>query len=293
MSNSQIITHSFEFVEPATLEEALEALKADGSRLLAGGTDLLNRMKDGRETPTRVIYIGRLPELTGMSDGDPFVLGAAVPMSVVERHPVIRESFPALAEAVNSVGGLQIRNTATIAGNLGNASPGADTTPVLVAYGAELVLTSSGGERIVPVEEFFTGPGKTVLKPGELIKQVRIPKPGISSGAAFMKITRVTLDIAKINCAVYLEREGRLCKTLRIAVGSAAPRIVRAHKAEKALTGAGVTEHSLKKAWALIGDDIRPIDDIRSTGEYRREVASVLAGDVFNEAWKRSGGEIE
>lgn len=293
MSNSQIITHPFDFVEPASLAEALQAYRGSNVKVLSGGTDLLNRMKDGREKPDKIVYIGRLPELTSLTEGDPLVIGAAVPMTTVERHPAVKALYPGLAEAINSVGGLQIRNTATLAGNLGNASPGADTTPPLVALGAGLVLVSAeGGERTVPAGEFFTGPGKTVLKPGEIIKEIRIPKPAGDSGSAFKKLTRVTLDIAKINCSVYLERQGKICKAVRIAVGSAAPTIVRAASVEKALTGIEITEESLRKACASAGGDISPIDDIRSSKEYRLEVAAVLVGDVVAEAWKRSGGGL-
>lgn len=292
MSNSQIITHPFDFLEPASLQEALKAYAGEKVKLLAGGTDLLNRMKDGREKPDRIIYIGRLPELKTLKDGNPFIIGAAVPMIEVERHPAVIKNFPALARAVNSVGGLQIRNTATIAGNLGNASPGADTTPPLVAYGAELILVSAAGERAVPVEEFFAGPGKTILQPGELIKEIRLPAPGSGSGSAFKKLARVTLDIAKINCAVSLRREGNTCTDVRVAIGSAAPTIIRAVSVEKALTGLEITGDTLKKACEAAAEDIKPIDDIRSSREYRLQVSAVLVNDVFTEAWKRSGGEI-
>lgn len=297
MSNSQIITHPFEFFEPSDLTEALQILRKEKARPLAGGTDLVNRLKDGREKPNALVYIGRLSELLRMEDGNPFVLGSAVPMRTVETHEVIRKTFPALAEAINSVGGMQIRNTATLAGNLANASPGADTTPALIAYGGELILVSAGDggkvkERAVPVEAFFTGPGKTVLQAGELIREIRLPKPEDCSGGAFRKIARVTLDIAKINCAAYLERNGKVCTLARVVVGSAAPTAVRVKSVEKLFTGAEITEDLLRRAAAEAARDISPIDDVRSSREYRTEVAAVLVGDVCAEAWKRSGGTL-
>jgi len=181
---------------------------------------------------------------------------------------------------------------ATIGGNLCNAAPSADTAPPLIGLGATAKIEGSKGERFIALEDFFTGPRKTVLDQGELLTAILIPEPSHSSGSAFRKIARVTLSLAKINCAVYVEREGDVCTHVRAALGGVAPKPVRAFSFEQAMTGKELTPGSLARAAEMVKEDISP-RNARSTAAYKRHAASYLIQDTLEVAWKRSGGEME
>jgi CO/xanthine dehydrogenase FAD-binding subunit len=182
---------------------------------------------------------------------------------------------------------------ATLAGNLCNASPGADTPPILLVLGAEVEIAgpgTPGTSRRIPLEGFFTGPKHTILAQGEMMLAVHLPKPARASGAAFRRIARVSLDIAKINCAAWLQRDGQKIVAARVALGSVAPTPVRAPGVEAALRGEKWSAELLRAAAAGVSDDIAPITDIRSTEEYRRRVAAVLVREALEQAWERAGG---
>ncbi len=296
MSNSKVITSKFDFLKAETVEAALDHLQKDNVKILAGGTDLINLIKANRIVPDGILYIGNIPELKIFSTENGVTIGAATAMEKVENNPVIAEKYPGLKEAVNSVGGWQIRNTATIIGNICNASPGADTVPALVVHGAEVVIAGkknegSVSERSVLLEDFLTGPGKTSLGKGEIVTAVKVPAVPDNSSSAFMRIARVTLDIAKINCAVWIRMEKNICKDVRIAIGSVAPTVVRAHEAEKVLAGQEMTQEVIEEAAAASVKDISPITDIRSTDKYRKRVVSVLVRDTLLSALERAKGD--
>ena len=310
MFNSRLISCDFEYVAPRTVNEALEYLQREGARVLAGGTDLLNNIKvDGLKAPALVYLLGveelkyvRGPDHRGdQGRGDQGLkIGAAARLSDIEAYPAVVKNYPALREAINAIGGRQIRNMATLAGNLCNGSPGADTPPILLALGASVeILFRRGSGRLeknrlesktVALEDFFTGPKKTILEPGQLLGSVSIPTPAACSGQSFRRLARVCLDIAKINCAVYLVRAGETIEQLSVFMGSVAPTPVRTPAVEKALVGKKVGVKLLQAAAARVGDDIAPIDDVRSTARYRNKVAPVLVLEALKEAWKRSGG---
>ncbi len=296
MSNSKVITSKFEFLETETIETALYHLQKDNVKILAGGTDLINQIKADRITPDAVIYIGNISRLKILSTENGLTIGAATVMEEVEKNPVIKEDYPGLIEAVNSVGGWQIRNTATIIGNICNASPGADTVPALVVHGAEVIIAgkkNGGGvsERTVLLEDFLTGPGKTSLEKGEIVTAVKMPAVPDNSSSAFMRIARVTLDIAKINCAAWVRVENNICKEVKIAIGSVAPTVVRARSTENLLTGQEMTQEVIEKAAAASVKDISPITDIRSTDKYRKQVVTVLVRDTLLSAVGRAKGD--
>jgi carbon-monoxide dehydrogenase medium subunit len=215
----------------------------------------------------------------------------------LEEDRRLAERYAALHEAVLSLASVQIRNMATLAGNLCNASPGADTAGPLLALGAEVEIAGLRDGRLtrrrLPLEEFFTGPGLTALQPGELLVEVRVPQPPPDSGSAFFKLGRVTLDITKVSASAYLERQGRTIQTARLAVGAAAPRPVRALPVEQALTGKTFSRMTVEQAVRRLADSIAPIGDVRSTEAYRRDMAGVLARDAILAAWRRAGGEVE
>jgi CO/xanthine dehydrogenase FAD-binding subunit len=295
MTNTKIISHSFEYLAPGTLLELLSSLQKPGSMCLAGGTDLVNRLKLKTAAPQQVIYIGKVEGLMEFSADDSGLhIGAMVPMRTVETNSLVQKDYIGLHSAINSVGGMQIRNTATIAGNIANASPAADTPPPLMTLRAECRLASMKGNEVsyrnVAVEKIFTGPGSTVLEEDECIVSINVPKPEGDYGTSFLRSARVKLDVAKANCAVFLQRDGKECSEIRIAAGAVAPMPIRVPHVEEALRGKKIDSQTIKKAAALIGEDIQPIEDVRSTVRYRMRVMKVLIRDAVFAAWANAGG---
>jgi CO/xanthine dehydrogenase FAD-binding subunit len=297
MSSTRVISLDFECSIPRSLSEALEALKQEGAQVLAGGTDLINSIKTNVAKPSRLVYILGIDDLDSIWQEAGFLsIGAAARLGGIEVNSQVISRFPALTEAIHVIGGTQIRNMATLAGNICNASPGADTPPILLVLDAEVEICQRGGgseisRKRLPLGDFFSGPKKTVLKQGQMVAGLAMPLPPEHSGAAFRRLARVSLDIAKINCAAYIEREGDRIRLARIALGSVAPTPVRAPAIENALQGQKYSERLFHQAAGLVGEDIEPIDDIRSTAVYRRQVASLLVREAVAEAWRRSGGE--
>lgn len=294
-NNTKLLTQEFEYFAPKTLEEALDLLyehKDKNTKILAGGTDLLVKMKTIGLDVDYLINIKEIPDLKFIETDEGLKIGATVPLSHIERIEKVREKYSALYEGIKSMAAIAIRNMATMPGNICNASPAGDTIPSLIAYGAELKLVSKGGEREVLVEDFITGVGETVIKKDELVSQVVIPEITKSSGSAFSKKSRVKADIAKINLAVWLEREGRTCKDCRIVLGSVFIKAVRAKKAEELLRGKVVSNNLMTKAAEKVKEEIKPIDDVRSTAEYRADLSQVMAEDTLKLAWERAGGEL-
>ncbi|NOY09633.1 MAG: xanthine dehydrogenase family protein subunit M [Spirochaetes bacterium] len=296
MVDTKYIGINFNYYRPETLKEVLKRLQEKGSRILAGGTDLLVRIKTETEKPAIIVEITGVKELHILEMRNELILGALVKLYEIEKNDSIKNTYPSLHEAVKSIGGTQIRNMATLTGNLCNASPGADSAPPLITFGAQVEIKnlSKKGEivnRIILLEDFFKGPGKTVLEPGDILTRIIVPEPDKNTGSAFKKLSRVNLDISKISCAVFLERDGNIIKSIKIAVGAAAAIPVRAFYTEEALTGTIFNMNKMQAALNLIRDDISPVTDVRSTAEYRRSVAPVLVRDALGLAWKRAGGD--
>ncbi len=293
--NTKILAQEFEYLAPKTLDEALSLLdnyKDKSARILAGETDLLVKMKTTDLKTDYLINIKNIPELYFIDTADGLKIGAAVPLSHIERIGKIKERYPALYEGIKSMAAIAVRNMGTMAGNICNASPAADTTPPLIAYGAEVKLVSKRGEHIVSVEDFITGVGKTVMEVDEIITQINIPEVNKNSGSAFSKKSRVKADIAKINLAVYLEREDNICKDCKIVLGSVAVKAIRAKEAEGLLKGQTVSISLIDKIARKASEEIKPIDDIRSSVEYRTDIARVMVKDAVRIAWERAGGEL-
>jgi len=294
-NNTKILTQEFEYFAPKTLAGALDLLyryQDKNTRILAGGTDLLVKMKTIGLDADYLISIKEIPELKFIDTDAGLRIGAAVPLSHIEKIEKVREKYPALYESIKSMAAIAIRNMATMPGNICNASPAGDTIPPLIAYEAKLKLVSKRGERTVLVEDFITGVGKTIIKRDELLTQVIIPEISKNSGGAFLKKGRVKADIAKINLAVCLKREGEICKDCRIVLGSVFIKAVRAKKAEELLRGQVINNDLIIKTAKKASEVIKPIDDIRSTAEYRTELARVMTEDALKLAWGRAGGEL-
>lgn len=293
-SDSKILAPEFEFLQPGTPEEAVRMLHelGDKAKVLAGGTDLLVKMKAGLLCPQYLVYV-KMPSLVYVrGEASELRIGAATTLSAVLASALVREKYPALHEAVRSMAAVAVRNMGTLGGNLCNASPAADTAPPLIVYGAMAHLLGPHGRRSVPVGEFFLGPGRTVLRPDELLVEVSLPSPPEGAGSSFLKLGRVAADIAKINVAVFLVRTGPTCVRCRIAFGSVAPTPVRARNAEKVLEGKELTAQLVRHAGEVASGEISPITDARSTAEYRRWVSRVMLEEAVRAAWARAGGEL-
>ena len=272
----------FDYFAPATLPEAISLLqeyqgRAAAAKVLAGGTDLFLRMRHRATTPGAVIDIKRIPELAVLSSSDSAGLhiGAAVCHADVVRHEAVRQSYGALAEAASWVGSQQTRHRGTVVGNLCNASPAADTAPALLAYRAVVRIAGPDGERDVPIERFFQGPGQTVLAPTEMVTAVVLPPPG-AHGWGFLRRTRTAIDIALVSsCAVVTASNGT-CQDVSIGLGAVAPTPIRARQAEDALRGQQPTEALPRTVGQLAAAHCSPISDVRCSGDYRRSMVEVL-----------------
>jgi carbon-monoxide dehydrogenase medium subunit len=288
LRNTRIIPFEFQYFEPESLEEVLQLLRTYGSeaRVLAGGTDLIVKMKVRAVEPKYVINVKRVKELRYIRvDKDTIRLGALTTWRDLEKSDLVREEVPALYDAVRSMGSVQIRNMATVGGNLCNASPAADSAPPLLVHEARIKLASIEGTREIPITEFFTGPGMTVMRPHELLQEIIIPrKKGKSS---FIKVSRVAMDLAIASAATYVEVEDDVIKDVKIALGSVAPRPIRAIRCEAALIGRRVDEKVLREVASLVVNEISPIDDVRGTAWYRREVSKVLVYDSLIKSLER------
>jgi len=291
MVNTHIISQEFAYHEPRSLAEAVDLLKTHGpaARVLAGGTDLLVQMKLGKVQARHLVFISKIPELRFLTPDGGLKIGPLVVHRDLEKSAHVREKFSALFEAARSVTSVQIRAMGTLGGNICHASPAADSSPALIALGAKVKIAGGGETRMLPLEDFFVGPGKTDLKPGELLAEFQIPDPGTASGSAFLKLTRVAADLAKVNVAAFVQREKDACRECRIASGAVAPTPVRLRKAEDILRGRRLDENLCRLAGEKAAEEIQPITDIRSTAWYRREAIKVLVRDALREAWERSG----
>jgi xanthine dehydrogenase iron-sulfur cluster and FAD-binding subunit A len=291
MTNSHILVHEFIYLEPGSVAEAIDLLAAhgDAARVLAGGTDLLVQMKMERQKPAYVIGIGKLAELNGIRRGvEKLTIGALTTIRELARDAGMRNRYTALAEACAAFSTAQVQAMGTVGGNLCNGSPASDTAPALIALGAEVVLVGPEGETRLPLERFFRGPGKTARRPDQLLTAVEVPLPAAQAGSAFVKVGRVAADIAKANAAVYLLRDGDRIVDCRLAFGSVAPTPMRAPRAEAILRGQVLTPEVISQAAAVAAEEISPIDDVRSTAAYRRQVVAALTADGINRAWERA-----
>ena len=289
--------NDFQYLAPHKLDEAavLMAEHAGSAQLLAGGTDLLIFMRDGRKSPDVIIDAKKIPELTRVQlDADQLTIGAAVSCRTIWEHPEIAERFPALTDAATLIGGIQIQGRATFGGNLCNAAPSADTVPPVIVYGAIAHIISARGERDVPVEEICTGPGRTSLAPDEILVSLSIPAPPANSGAAFLRfIPRNEMDIAVANAAarVDLDEAGATFKSARIAIGAVAPTPLFVEAAGAALSGKPVNDESISDAARIARDASTPINDMRGTIEHRKQLVEVLTTRALRSAIARARKE--
>ncbi|HEY5520596.1 MAG TPA: xanthine dehydrogenase family protein subunit M [Candidatus Limnocylindrales bacterium] len=275
-------------VSARTLAEALDLLAAtDGLRPVAGGTDLMVQITgELAPPPERVLDIWHLDELRGISVSDgALTLGALTTYTEMRHSALIQQHLPALVECAATIGAAQIQNRGTIGGNVINASPAGDTLPILLATDAELILTcAAGGERSVPASQFWPAYRTTARRPDELLVRIRIPLPP-GREVRFRKVgTRRAQAISKVVMALAWREDGGVWRDVRLAVGSVAPTPIRAHETERVLEGAAPRETTADHAAQTLADEIHPIDDVRSTADYRRVVTARILHRLLREA---------
>lgn len=289
-TNTRLVSPEFDFLQPKTLAEAFSLLDEHGTsaKLLAGGTDLLVQMKMERQHPSYVISLSRVKELEGIkADGD-LTIGATTSIRSVSRSEPVMADYAALQEACNAYSTVSVMLMGTLGGNLCNASPAADTAPALMVHDASVVLKSAKATRKVLLRDFFTGPGKTVIQPCEILTAIELPKPARGTGSAFMKISRVVADISQVCVAATLVRDGDRITDCRIALGSVGPTPVAMKHASGTLIGQRGTPEAFAAAADFASRDIAPITDVRATEKYRRHVARIIVRDALQTAWQRA-----
>jgi CO/xanthine dehydrogenase FAD-binding subunit len=295
----------FDYLKPKTLEEALSLLNQHGkkAKLIAGGTDVIVMIKQKTMLPDVLISLQGIPGLNQIKYDGSLRIGAMVTHRALEKSELIRKEFSALADATDYLGSIQIRNVATIGGNICTAAPSADTATPLLVLGAQAKIKSLKEERMVAVEEFFTAPGETILKKGEVVTELVIPKPSPNTGSAYWKHQRrlaldlpilgvstlLTLDKGTVSCSDMLcttspissilhsmEQDELTCKEVRIALGVAAPTPIRAVKAENLLRGKKISDELLEEVAQTAAQEAQPRDTIRGEAWYRKDMIRVL-----------------
>ena len=298
MSNKEkegLSVDAFEYAAPQHLQDAVTLLAEAGgeARPLAGGTDLIAQMKEKRRSPALVVDVKKIPELNVLSYETGLRIGAAVSCTQIAEFEPVRVHYPALAEACALIGSYQIQNRAALGGNFCNAAPSADAIPPAIAYGATLVVAGPNGQREIPAEDFFVGPGQTVLEKGEVLVEIALPPPPTHSGAAYLRfIPREEMDIAVagVGSFVQLGPDARTCEQARIVLAAVAPTPVRAEGAEAFLIGRALDETTLAQAGELASQAASPISDVRGSAAYRIELVKVLTRRTLGVALERARG---
>ena len=278
---------------PETVQQAI-ALLADkpGARVLAGGTDLIVQMRAGRIAPPAIVDLKRISGMIGIRrHGDGFAIGAATPCTALQKDEAFAAAWPGVVEAANLIGSVQVRNRATMAGNLCNASPAADSVPALIAAGATCLIAGPAGERVLPVVQLATGPGRTGLVAGEFVVELRLPPRPKGGGDAYLRlIPRTEMDIAIVGAGAALVIDaGGTCTAARIAIGAVAPTALLVADAGAALVGSQLDDAALSRMGEAVRAACSPIDDKRGTIDYRTDMAAVIARRAVAIARQRAG----
>lgn len=287
---------SLSYAAPTSVDEAVKLLAgASGlAKVLSGGTDLLVQLRSGRLKPDLIVDTKKIPGMVGIrTENGAFVIGAATPGAVVEAHAGLNAAWPGLVEALDLIGSTQIQGRCSLAGNLCNASPAADSVPALFAAGATAVIVGSDGKREVPVEQVPTGPGRTSLAKDEFVLEFKLPaRPARSSDAYLRFIPRTEMDIAVVGCGVNvtLDEKG-VCIAARVALGAVSPTVILVPAAAAALIGHTLDAEALANLDAAAQGAAKPISDKRGTIEYRTKIAGVLARRVAAIAFDRAQGK--
>ncbi len=273
----------FEYFEPASLDEAVQLVASANAQLLAGGTDLLVEIKEQLRRVDRVVNIKRIPGIDGLSYDarEGLRIGALVTAREIELSKPVLQHYASLAQSARELGSIQVRNRATIVGNVCRASPSADTLPPLIADGARVEIFGGKGARALALEEFFTGPGRTVLAPDELVTELVLPPPKPRTGKVYIKHgRRKAMELATVGVAVSLTLDG----DVNIVLGAVAPTPIRARQAEALLRGKALNDNLIAQAAEAAQSEARPISNVRASAGYRRDMVRVLARRALEQA---------
>jgi carbon-monoxide dehydrogenase medium subunit len=282
------------FASPTTIDEAVAALAgASGlAKVLSGGTDLLVQLRSGRVKPDLIVDMKRIPGMIGIrEEGGKFVIGAATPGVMLSDHKALEHAYPGIVEGVDLIGSQQIQGRASLAGNLCNASPAADSVPAIIAARVTCVIAGpNGSRREVPAEAICTGPGRTSLQKGEFLIEFHLPKPKPHQCDAYLRfIPRTEMDIAVVGCGVNVTLDGGgTCTDARVVLGAVAPTTVIVEEAAQALIGHKLDADTLARLDAAAQKACKPISDKRGTIEYRTKIAGVLARRTAAIAFERA-----
>ena len=308
MTNSHLLVHRFGYVRPSSLPDAITALQEHpGAAILAGGTNLLVDMKLASPAepgelpgqlpsgqPAMLVDISGLPDLSAIKATDTGVtIGALTPIRNLAVSEALWHGYSCLAESAAAFGSTQVAMMGTLGGNIANGSPASDTVPALVVLGAVATIVGPSGERTALVADLLEGPGKVALQPGEILSKVRLSAAEGRVGSAFLKLSRVKADLAKVSVAVRLVRDGETIVSARIALGSVGPTVIRAKKASAMLAGKPFSKDLILNAARMAASEMQPIDDVRSTADYRRKAAIALVHDACVLAWSRTSEEVK
>ena len=282
-----------DYLAPTSADEAVRALAAAGGtgRPLSGGTDLLVQLRSGRVAPSVIVDLKRIPGAIGIREEDGgFVVGASTPGVALAEHPTLGRVWPGVVEAANLIGSTQVQGRASMAGNLCNASPAADSVPALIAARATCVIVGPSGRRTAPAESIAVGPGRTSLQPGEFVLEIRLPPRGPRAADAYLRsIPRTEMDIAVVGAGVSLTLDvAGLITDARVALGAVGPTVILADDAAKSLIGTRADEAALAALDAAARSVCRPISDKRGTAEFRTKIAGVLARRAATIAYGRA-----
>jgi aerobic carbon-monoxide dehydrogenase medium subunit len=283
----------FEYHEPESLPDAvaLAARFGEAASFLAGGTDLIVQIERGRIAPRHVIGLHRVPGLADLSVDGGITIGARVTHRTVERTPELGGALRCLIEGAEVIGGHQVRNVATVGGNLANASPAADLVPCLLALDGTVTLLGPGGERALPVERFVLGPGRTARRADELLTGVSMPVPAAGTATAFLKAGRrraMEISVVCVAARLTLDASRERCLEARVALGAVAPTAVRAREAERELEGRPVGDEAFRRAAEAARQACRPIDDVRASAAFRRHLVGVLVRRALDRCLERA-----
>jgi len=292
ITNSHILVEDFDYFEASSIDEAVNMLDqyGPGAKVVAGGSHLYVAMKMEHDHPGLVVNINKIPGLNAIErneNGD-LVIGACTTIRKIRHDPMVVACYQALSDACASFGSAQVEIMGTIGGNVCNGSPAADTIPALVVMDARVVIQGKNGKREMPVEKFVLSPGKVDLQQSELLTHIIIPATQSETVGMFIKVTRVFADLAKASLAVQMVRDGDRVVECKIACGAVAPIPLRIRRAEELLTGKYMNAGLIEEAAKIVSEDIRPIDDIRSSAWYRREILRVATIDALNTLWLRA-----
>jgi carbon-monoxide dehydrogenase medium subunit len=274
-----MIPAQFEYHAPRSLDEAIALLgeKGDAAKVLAGGQSLIPAMRFRLAMPEVLVDINRISQLDYVREqADYLAIGALTRETALEDSPLVAESYPLLLDTARVVADPLVRRMATVGGNLAHADPANDHPATMLAYAAQVVVRGPAGERVIGIDDFFTGLFECAIRPGEILTEIRIPRPGPTSGGGYVKIERKVGDYAVSAVAVQLSMRGDVCESIRIGLTNVNPTPMRALDAEQSLTGKPLTEEHLEAAGALAASACDPSADLRGSVEYKRDLTRVV-----------------